>query len=165
MLDIFVTVLVAPVAKFLSGRIFGDTTLGYEVAGGAIDYAKDKFGDFRKAREASRKIEDLAFSLVEQLATFAEQEHLDTHRAEQIAKDILSASTALDLGREIAKAGRDPPPLAKAIARALPAATDTRDEATGLMVAAFAEGLCRSREPSPNTSVARIRNCLRNSIP
>jgi Leucine-rich repeat (LRR) protein len=143
MLDIFATVLGPPIARFLARQIFGDKTLGNELAGGVIDYAKDKFGDFRKARDVNRKIEDLADSLVEPLAAFAEQEHLDPIRAEQIAKDLLSATTALDLGREIAKAGREPAPLAKAIAAALPPGADSNDQLTGLMVVAFANGLCR----------------------
>ena len=143
MLDVVAFLLLKPVTKFLSRKIFGDNTLGFEMADSAIDYAKDKFVDFRKAQEASRKIEDLASSLVKQLADFAEQEHLDPHQAEQIAQGLLTASTALDLGREIAKAGRQPALLAKTIATALPAGVDMSDELTGLMVVAFADGLCR----------------------
>jgi hypothetical protein len=107
-IEIFASVLVAPVAKFIAGKVFGDRTLGYEIAGGAVDFAREKLGDYKKARDANRKVEDLALSVVEDVAAFAAYENLDVPYMEQIARDILLAINSFSLGDEIAKAGRNP---------------------------------------------------------
>ena len=135
--------------EFIAGEVFGDSTLGYEIAGGAVNLAKEKLGDSRRHVMQTGKWRIWRSPFLRALQHRTRATEIDRNDIEQVARDILTAVSALRLGDEIAKAGRKPRGLAAAIIRALPVGADIKDETLELVVVAFASGLCRIADELP----------------
>lgn len=73
MFELLVGAIGVPLAKFLAKQWLGDSVTG-AIAGGMVDYFKDRLGSEREARRAARRIDELAEEFIEGLGPYFERE-------------------------------------------------------------------------------------------